>query len=832
MSCAGFDIGYQSSSFAVPKAGGIEVLLNDYSKRSTPTIVSFGDKQRFLGESGKQKMATQFKNTITYFKTIIGRKFNAPDVQKQLALAPFKFFEMEDGTVGVDVVHCGEQMQLSVTQVMGMLISHLKECTETALGNAVSDSVVGIPSYFNDTQRHALLDACKIANINCLRVMNETAAVALAYGIYKTDLNDTPKRVVFFDFGHSAVQMSLCSLVKGRLKIEFTKHVMVGGRDFDLMILDKMASEFKESTKLDLKTSPRVMIRMEAECEKMKKYMSSNSTDIPMNIECLMDDRDFRSKMNREEFEALCKPLFDKINALIEEFVDELKSRDIALDSLDSVEIVGGSSRVPLVQTMLFNAFGKTPSKTLNADEAVARGCALMSAMLSPTFMVREFKVEDATPYGINLCWTPHSDDGENAQESESQIYKANDNSSVAKVLSFFRKADFDFSAKYAVPEVIPDQQQVVGEYQIKGCTPAFDGKAQKVKVEISIDSHGCFNVTKATLIEKVPEEEEETPAKKEAEGEGEKKEAKDEEEKEKSKEEGDKKKEDDEKKEGGEDQSPKKKKAKVHKKRLHVVSNKKCVLSEKKLTDLIEIEANLALGDRREREKNDARNALEEYIYEMRDKIASVYEEFTKPAENDEFRQRLTKMEDWLYEDGENESKQVYNDQLKDLKLTGDDIVSRKNEWEARPKAIESLQQAIVHYRKFLNECAAGDEKYTHLSEEDVAKVEGHVDKKEKFLASKLAEQQPLAKSDKPAFKSSELTSAEKELTSLCNPIVNKPKPKEEPPKEETSEEDKEAGEEKKEEGKDAEAEKNADGEAEKKEEGSESMDTDADGQ
>eukprot|EP00056_Hartaetosiga_gracilis_P001450 m.44985 g.44985 ORF g.44985 m.44985 type:complete len:321 (-) comp10646_c0_seq1:118-1080(-) len=249
------------------------------------------------------------------------------------------------------------------------------------------------------------------------------------------------------------------------------------------------------------------------------------------------------------------------------------------------------------------------------------------------------------------------------------------------------------------------------------------------------------------------------------------------------------------EKKQKKEEEQPKKKK-KIHKKKLTVVRHKDCLLADSMLTDLIEAEAKFSLGDRREREKNDARNALEEYIYEMRDKLCSVYQEFTKEQDNDAFRQQLTGMEDWLYGDGEDESKQVYVEKLKDLHVTGDDIVSRKNEFETRPQAIESLQQTIVHFRKLINEHANGDEKYDHIPAEDVKKVEDIVSKKEKWLASKVAEQQALSKADDPAVKTSEIKSAEREIRSIGNSVANKPKPTVEPPKEDENEKKEEDGE------------------------------------
>ncbi len=464
---------------------------------------------------------TAFKNTITYFKGLVGRKYEAPDVQEELSHAHFKHCAMPDGGVGVVVQHNGETHTLSVTQVLGMLLSHLRESAENDIGTKVESCVLGVPVYYNDAQRHALLDAVRIANLGCLRLINETSAVALNYGIYKGGLpepTEAPRRVAFFDFGHSNLQLSLCEFVKGKLSVVTTASCRVGGRDFDLALLAEMAKRFQEKTKLDLMAKPRAAIRMEAECEKLKKMMSANTTDIPMNVECLMEDRDFSTKMKRAEFEELCAPLFDKVRATIASFIADVEARDISLKDLHSVEIVGGMSRVPLVKQMVAEAFGTTPQTTLNCDEAVSRGCGLMSAILSPMFRVRDFKIDETTPYGVNLTWAAAS--GSNGDEEEQQdsdstsaIFTANGLANVTKLLTFFRTEDFEFSATYSDPEAVPDKPKQIGNFKIEGVKPSYDGEKQKVKVEVQMDGNGCLMVRSATLLDKVPPQEESKPA-------------------------------------------------------------------------------------------------------------------------------------------------------------------------------------------------------------------------------------------------------------------------------------------------------------------------------
>eukprot|EP00730_Choanoeca_flexa_P017159 TRINITY_DN8224_c0_g1_i2.p1 TRINITY_DN8224_c0_g1~~TRINITY_DN8224_c0_g1_i2.p1 ORF type:complete len:831 (+),score=271.44 TRINITY_DN8224_c0_g1_i2:43-2535(+) len=804
MACMGFDIGYQTSTFAVPKAGGIEVLLNDYSRRQTPTMVAFGDKQRQLGEGAKSKAITSFKNTVTYFKNLIGRQYKHPEVQAELTRAHARHVEMPDGTVGFVVNHGGEEMTLSVKQIMAAHLAHLKSCVDVSLESKVVDTVVGVPVYFNDAQRHAMLDACKIAGLNCLRLMNETSAVALAYGIYKKDLptdTDKPRRVVFFDFGHSALQLSCADLTKDKLSIVATASSAVGGRDFDLALRDYMVEEFKNKSKQDISKAARPLLKVEAECEKLKKQMSANTQKLPVNIECLYDDRDLHSSMDRETFETMCSDIIERVRGAVTAFAETLKAKDVDIADIFSVEVVGGSCRIPAIKRILQEVFGKEPSTTLNCDEAVARGCALMAAMESPTIHVRDYKVKDSTPFAVTWEWTsPEGSDG------SQELIKANSPTGITKVATFQCRNDLTLTVRYSNPETVTDNMASIGSFVVQGVKPSFDDEKQDVKVSARLDNSGCFVVQEATLIERLPQPEAEEPVtpaegdeamdtgadkqdgakatEPEAESEAsatEKEEAKDDAKDKDVKE-------------------PKSKKPKTHRKtKLTVVSQKPHVLDEKTLNELVEVELQFKLQDQREKEKNDARNALEEYIYDMRDKLTSIYEDFIKPADNDAFRSTLTTMEDWLYEDGEDQPKKVYVEKLQNLQTTGNAVKQRAAEHQSRPEAVEAFQKYIVQVQKFLTEHAAGDEKYDHISQDDIAKVQKELDTQSSFLNEKLAEQGKLSKADEPALTTAAVKAAHSTLERACRPIMNKPKPKAEPPKEEpvTKEGEKAEGEE-----------------------------------
>ena len=391
MSVVGLDVGNENCIVGVARQRGIDVVLNDESKRETPGMVSFGEKQRFIGVSGAASAMMNPKNTISQIKRLIGRKFSDPELQRDLRLFPFSVSEGPDGFPLINVQYLGESRSFTPSQVLGMLLSNLKTIAEKNLGTSVVDCVIGIPIYFTEIQRRAYLDAAQVAGLHPLRLMHETTATALAYGIYKTDLSDTePINVVFVDVGHASMQVCIAAFKKGQLKIlghSFDR--CLGGRDFDEVLYDYFAEKFKEEYKIDVVSNARASLRLRAGCEKMKKILSANPI-APLNIECLMDEKDVRGVMKREDFEELAKPILEKVKGPCERALADSK---LTIDQIYAVEVVGSGSRVPAILKILTSVFGKEPSRTMNASECIARGCTLQCAMLSPTFRVRDFEV-------------------------------------------------------------------------------------------------------------------------------------------------------------------------------------------------------------------------------------------------------------------------------------------------------------------------------------------------------------------------------------------------------------------------------------------------------
>ena len=420
MAVVGVDFGNLNCYISVARAGGIETIANDYSQRDTPSVVGFSDKQRIMGVGAKNQLLTNLKRTVFNFKHMLGRKFKDPYVQETIKGLPYEISEGPQGEIRIKIPYMGQERTFTPEEVTAMLLTKLKETAEEALKTKVKDIVISVPAYFVDSERRALLDAATIAGLNVLKLMNDTTATALAYGIYKQDLpapEEKARNVIFVDVGHVGVQVAAASFNKGKLVMKATTFDRnnCGGRMFDKALVKYFAEDFKSKTKMDPHTKPRSILKLETEVEKVKKQMSANTNKLPLNIgkslqklkrpffvntllilpffsECFMEERDLNGRIDRATFEDLVSNELQRIEQVM---VECLKASEWKTEDIYSVEIVGGSSRVPAIKASIEKVFGKAPQTTLNADEAVSRGCALQCAILSPTFRVREFSVTD-----------------------------------------------------------------------------------------------------------------------------------------------------------------------------------------------------------------------------------------------------------------------------------------------------------------------------------------------------------------------------------------------------------------------------------------------------
>ena len=311
-------------------------------------MVGFVGKERKLGEQALSGITSNLKNTVTGIKAIMGKKYHSDDIQSEKGLVAYDMVDVA-GKVGIPVNYMDEQVVLTPERVMAMFLKCLQHIAELDQGSAVTDVVMSVPSYFTDAERHSMLDAAAIAGLNCLRLMNDSTAAALSYGIYKTDMPaDKSTHVAFVDCGAMDTTVSVVSFVKGKLTVLSTacdRHL--GGRDFDMILAEHFAAEWKTKHGIDAKTNKKAMYRLLAACEKTKKVLSANP-QAPINIESFMEDIDVKGMMERSEMLEVGEPFLSKIDKICQEAVEA--SGLAGIEEISSVEIFGGTCRIPAVQ--------------------------------------------------------------------------------------------------------------------------------------------------------------------------------------------------------------------------------------------------------------------------------------------------------------------------------------------------------------------------------------------------------------------------------------------------------------------------------------------------
>ncbi|KAL2433559.1 Heat shock protein hsp88 [Exophiala dermatitidis] len=666
MSVVGIDFGAQSTKIGVARNKGIDIITNEVSNRATPSLVGFGPKSRYLGEAAKTQEISNLKNTITSLKRLAGRTIDDPDVaiEQQYITAPLVDV---NGQVGAEVTYRGEKRQFTAVQLIAMFLGKIRDTASRELKLPVSDVVVSCPPWFTDAQRRAMLDATEIAGLKLLRLINDNTATALGWGITKSDLPEgdaKPRRVCFVDVGYSDYSVSIVEFRKGELSVKstaFDRHF--GGRNIDKALVDHFAAEFKDKYKIDITTNAKAYTRVAAAAEKLKKILSANA-QAPISIESLMDDKDVKGMLKRDELEELIKPLLDRVTAPLEQALAEAK---LKVEDIDVIEMVGGSTRVPAIKERIAQFFGKPLSYTLNQDEAIARGCTFSCAILSPVFRVRDFSVHDIVTYPIEFTWEQSPDITD--EDTSLTVFNRGNVMPSTKILTFYRKQPFDLEARYAKPELLPGKiNPWIGRFSVKGVKADEKDDFMICKLKARMNLHGILNVENGYYVEDVEVEEPEPEKPKEGDA------------------------MDTDQQNGSAEQKPKMRKVKkqVRKGDLQLVAGTSS-MDEAAKAAAGELENAMFMEDKLVTDTEDKKNELESFIYELRGKLDDVYSEFASPEEKEKIRNVLEKAEDWLYEDGEDATKAQYIAKMDEIRFAAGPVIGRYQE------KIEAERQAAL---------------------------------------------------------------------------------------------------------------------------------------
>ncbi|RLN48744.1 hypothetical protein BBJ29_006316 [Phytophthora kernoviae] len=773
MSVIGVDFGNVDCVIGQAKRGGIDIILNENSNRKNPNMVCVQGKQRFIGEAAISMARMHYKNTATDIKRLIGRKFKHPEVQQEIAQLAYECVELASGDVGIVLSYNDEPVTFSCEQVVAMILNKMQSIAAAANeGVNPAYCVLSCPGFYTDVQRRALMNATKIAGLNCLRLINEHTAIALAFGIYKSARNlfheTEPQHVMFIDLGHASYTVSIVAFVQGRLTVQSAAFDrFLGGRDFDMVIAQDVAKKFAEKYKTDPLAHPKSRLKLLSACEKAKKNLSPYGvTATHINIECLADDRDYNAQVSLEEFEVLIAPLLKRLDGPIER---ALKDAGIDKSQLTSVEIVGGGTRVTSVKRQLADVLGLDKeqqnyglSTTLNADESVARGCALNCAILSPMFKVKEFSVTDRVHLPVRVSWdgsastaTDAADDNDDdvnmdapaSEDSSLVIFNRKDEYPKTKRVTFRRDKPFSIGAVYdesAKDYLPPDYVMEVGKYTISGM-PAQDAGAEvpKIRVNVQQDMNGLFSVSSSQLMQEIKEEEK--PA---------------------------------EEKEGEEkvEDKPAEPKKKSFRKIELTVQAQVGGLTTADVSAATEQELKMAQQDRVIEDTFNKRNELESFVYEMRNQISDRLAGFITAEEKSKLEEQLMETEDWLYTDeGFDSTKSVYQTKLDGMRKLSSPVEFRLTESTERGVAQAELTAVLEEYKRMVN---SGDDAYSHWTEEEKTKLRQTCVDAETWLFDGLTKQADLNTTDTPVVTSTAIRSKIVAVRAVALPITTKPKP------------------------------------------------------
>jgi len=481
----GIDLGTTNSVVAVVQGGEPVVIPNQEGTRTTPSVVAVTDKgERLVGQIAKRQAITNPENTIFSIKRLMGRKYNTPEVEHAKKRLPYKIVEVSNGDAHVEIMG----KRYSPPEVSAMILQKLKQAAEDYLGEKVTEAVITVPAYFDDSQRQATKDAGRIAGLNVLRIINEPTAAALAYGMDKKK----EEKVAVYDLGGGTFDISILEIGEGVIEVKSTNgDTYLGGDDFDLRILDWLVEEFKKDQGIDLKKDKMALQRLKEAAEKAKIELST-ATETEINLPFVTADatgpKHLLMKITRAKLEQLVGDLVEKTTGPCK---NALSDSNLSAQNIDEVLLVGGQTRTPKVQQTVQSFFGKEPNKTVNPDEVVAVGAAIQAAVLKGD--VKEVLLLDVTPLSLGIetlggIFTKIIERNTTIPTKKSQIFSTATDNQPAVTIKIFQ----------GEREMAADNK-LLGNFELIGIPPAPRGIPQ-IEVTFDIDANGILHVSAKDL--------------------------------------------------------------------------------------------------------------------------------------------------------------------------------------------------------------------------------------------------------------------------------------------------------------------------------------------
>ena len=485
----GIDLGTTNSCVAVMEGGEPVVIANSEGARTTPSMVAFASSgERLVGQQAKRQAVTNPEKTLFAIKRLIGRKFESETVQRDMGISPFNIVKADNGDAWVEV----DGKKYSPPEISAMVLQKMKQTAEDYLGEPVTDAVITVPAYFNDSQRQATKDAGKIAGLNVLRIINEPTAASLAYGLEKKGAQKDEQKIGVFDLGGGTFDVSILELGDGVFEVKSTNgDTFLGGEDFDLRIIDYVADEFKKEQGIDIRKDKMALQRLKEAAEKAKCELSS-SMETDVNLPFITADQSgpkhLNVKLTRSKLESICEDLLKRLEVPCR---TALKDAGMVASDLDEVILVGGMTRMPAVQKRVEEIFGKKPNKGVNPDEVVAVGAAIQGGVLKGE--VKDVLLLDVTPLSLGIetlggVMTKLIEKNTTIPSKKSQIFStAADNQPAVSV--HVLQGERGMAA----------DNKTIGRFELMGIPPAPRGMPQ-IEVTFDIDANGILHVSAKDL--------------------------------------------------------------------------------------------------------------------------------------------------------------------------------------------------------------------------------------------------------------------------------------------------------------------------------------------